>query len=463
MAIAIAVILLVLGSVLFHFLSPWNLTPLASNWGAVDDTINITLLVTGSVFVAVNLFMAYAIIRYRYRSDRRAAYEPENKKLEVWLTLLTTLGIAFLLAPGLTVWASFVNVPDDVHEVEVVGAQWHWSFRYPGPDGRFGATSAGFMGEDNPLGIDPDDRYGQDDVVIADPELLLPLDRPVKLLLRSKDVLHNFQVAQFRAKMDLVPGQISYLWLTPTRAGEFEILCAELCGVGHFAMRGKVQVVEQAEFDSWLADQPGFAQFNARGSGDPVVGQGLYAVCTACHGAGGEGNRELGAPRISGLDASYLKRQLQRFRSGARGAHPDDQQGAQMRPFALTLADDGAIDDVVAYIRTLPEDPVQQTVLGSASRGARLFRTCGACHGTAGQGTWATNAPRLAGMHDWYLVRQLENFQRGIRGRHGDDLYGGQMAEMSRILGDQQAIRDVVAYINTLPANPQSTLALAED
>lgn len=463
MAIAIAVILLVLGSVLFHFLSPWNLTPLASNWGAMDDTINITLWVTGLVFVVVNLFMAYAIIRYRHRDNRRAAYEPENKKLEIWLTALTTVGIAALLAPGLMVWAQFVNVPDDAYEVEVVGAQWHWSFRYPGPDHNFGATSPVLMTEDNPLGIDPDDPNGHDDVALISPILMLPIDRPVKLLLRSRDVLHNFQVAQFRTKMDLVPGQISYLWLTPTRTGEFEILCAELCGVGHFAMRGKVRVVEQAEFDSWLADRPGFAQSRASGSGDAMVGQGLYAVCTACHGAQGEGNRELNAPRISGLGASYLKRQLQRFRSGERGTHPDDQQGAQMRPFALTLADDRAIDHVVAYVSSFPETPVRHTVLGSASRGARLFRTCSACHGDAGQGTWATNAPRLAGMHDWYQIRQLENFQRGIRGRHADDVYGAQMAEMSRILGDPQATRDVVAFINTLPANPQPTLALAKD
>src|SRR4051812_7041966 len=105
MAIAIALIVLALGSVLFHFLSPWYFTPIASNWGAIDTTIGITFWVTGFVFVAVNLFMAWAVIRYRHRHDSRAAYQPENKKLEWWLLGITAGGVAAMLAPGLLVWA----------------------------------------------------------------------------------------------------------------------------------------------------------------------------------------------------------------------------------------------------------------------------------------------------------------------------------------------------------------------
>src|SRR3989338_6318855 len=112
MALAIVLILLVVGSVLFHFLSPWYFTPIASNWGAMDDTISITLWVTGFVFVVVNLFMVYAVIRFRYRKDRRAAYEPENKKLEWWLIGVTTAGGAALLAPRLFVWGEIVNGPE---------------------------------------------------------------------------------------------------------------------------------------------------------------------------------------------------------------------------------------------------------------------------------------------------------------------------------------------------------------
>src|SRR5438034_11603569 len=108
MVVAIVLVLLVLGSLLFHFLSPWYFTPIASNWSAMDDTISITFWVTGFVFVAVNLFMAYCVIRYRHRSGSRAAYQPENKKLEWWLTGLTTVGVVSMLTPGLFVWANFV-------------------------------------------------------------------------------------------------------------------------------------------------------------------------------------------------------------------------------------------------------------------------------------------------------------------------------------------------------------------
>ena len=105
MVLAIVLVLLVVGSVLFHFLSPWYFTPVASNWGAIDDTISLTFWVTGAVFVAVNLFVAYCVIRYRQRKGSRAAYEPENTKLEWWLTGLTAVGVASMLAPGLLVWA----------------------------------------------------------------------------------------------------------------------------------------------------------------------------------------------------------------------------------------------------------------------------------------------------------------------------------------------------------------------
>lgn len=244
MALAIALVVLVVGSVLFHFLSPWYLTPLASNWQTIDDTLDITFWVTGFVFVAVNGFMAWAVIKYRYNKDRRAEYEPENKKLELWLTGVTSVGVAAMLAPGLFVWADFVTVPEDAHEFEAIGQQWHWSYRFPGADGKFGAIESRYVSDDNPFGMERDDPHGQDDVLIESPIVHLPKDRPVKALLRSKDVLHNFTVTQFRVKMDLVPGLVSYLWFTPTRVGAFEVLCEELCGVGHHTMRGMVVIDE---------------------------------------------------------------------------------------------------------------------------------------------------------------------------------------------------------------------------
>ncbi|HEV8262240.1 MAG TPA: cytochrome B, partial [Burkholderiales bacterium] len=161
MAIAIVLVLLVVGSVIFQFLSPWYFTPIASNWGAIDDTISITFWITGFVFVAVNLFMAYCVVRYRHRHGSRAKYEPENKKLEWWLVGLTAVGVAAMLAPGLFVWANFVNVPDDAAVVEVVGRQWSFSFRFPGNDGKLGTVDARHVSEKNPFGMNPGDPSGQ--------------------------------------------------------------------------------------------------------------------------------------------------------------------------------------------------------------------------------------------------------------------------------------------------------------
>ncbi len=457
MAIAVVLVLLVIGSILFHFLSPWWFTPIASNWTTMDDTVILTFWVTGIVFVAVNLFLAWAVWRYRHRKDQKAAYEPENKKLEWWLTIVTSVGVAAMLAPGLFVWGKFDIVPEDAAIVEAVGQQWHWSFRFPGEDGELGHSDAALVTPENPFGLDPQDARGQDDVLVASPELRLPVDQPVKVLLRSKDVLHNFTVTQFRVKMDLVPGMVTYLWLTPTVPGEYEILCEELCGVGHFAMRGRVVVTPREEFDGWLAAQPTFGQTQTLAAADPLAGSAQYAVCMACHGPSGEGNQALNAPRLAGQEAWYLRRQLHAFRNGLRGVHEKDTFGAQMRAFATMLPDDTAIRNLAAYVESLPGHDPEATVTGNAERGRSLFATCSACHGRQGQGIWALNAPRLADMSDWYLVRQLQNFQQGIRGAHGKDYYGWQMATMADSLADDRAINDIVAYINTLDPEPART------
>ncbi len=275
MAIAIALVLLVIGTVAFHLLNPWWFTPIASNWGLMDDTVNLTFWVTGAVFVAVNLFMAYAIVRYRNRKGReqRAEYQPESKKLEWWLTGLTTIGVAALLAPGLVVWAKFVTVPEEATVVEAIGQQWTWNFRLPGDDGALGTVDQSLISADNPFGIDANDPKGQDDVLVASPELHLPLDKPVKLLLRSNDVLHNLTVPQFRVKMDLVPGMVTFMWLTPTRTGRFEILCQEMCGLGHFVMRGAVVVDGPDDYQAWLGRQPTYSQVASRPAPDAVAGQ----------------------------------------------------------------------------------------------------------------------------------------------------------------------------------------------
>ena len=449
MVMAIALVLLVVGSVLFHYLSPWYFTPIASNWDTIDETVTITFWVTGFVFVLVNLFMAYCVWRYRHRKETLAHYEPENKKLEGALILATTVGVVAMLAPGLFAWAKFIEVPKDATVLEVVGRQWNFNYRFPGKDGVLGTVDAKYVSDENPFGMNPDDPHGQDDVLIASPELHLPMGKPVKLELRSIDVLHDFTVPQFRAKMNMVPGLVTYVWFTPTRTGSFDAFCEQLCGIAHFAMRGKVVVEDDGAYQAWLSSYPTYAQSKARVPGDAAAGKQLFAVCTACHGAQAEGNPALNAPKLAGQADWYLKRQLKNFKEGARGTHEKDVFGKMMAPMAATLADDAAIDNVVAYIKTLQDSPAPTTVNGNVQNGQDPYVTCAACHGAGGQGIQATNAPRLKGMSDWYMVTQLKNFRQGIRGAHPHDLYGRQMASMAAILADDQATNDLVAYIDT--------------
>jgi cytochrome c oxidase subunit 2 len=263
MAIAIAIAALVLFSVAFQLLTPWWLTPLASNWTSIDNALHVTLWVCGIFFIILNLFLAYSIWRFRHRRGHRAHYDPESVTLERRLTVWTAIGIAALLAPGLIAWKEFVTVPRDAAVVEAVGQQWSWSFRFPGKDGVLGTVSTRLISADNPFGIAPDDPYGRDAVLVEGNEVHLPRGRPIKVVLRSKDVLHDFFVPQIRARMDLVPGTVTYFWFTPTRTGTFDILCAELCGVSHYTMRGKMVIDEEPAFQTWLSQQPTNAQLMA--------------------------------------------------------------------------------------------------------------------------------------------------------------------------------------------------------
>jgi len=253
--VAIIFVLVIIGSIIFHIWTPWWWTPVASNWGNIDSTLLLTFWVTGAVFVAVCLFMAYCVWKYRYRPDRKAEYKPEDKKLEIRLTLLTTLGVVALLAPGLVVWNKYITVPENALKIEVVAYQWGWNYRLPGGDGILGTTDISLINDENPYGLNPDDPNSKDDILVMDADLHLEINQPVKIELRSYDVLHNFYVPQFRAKMDTLPGIITYYWFTPTKTGDFEILCAEYCGTGHYAMRGKVLVDEKADYSKWLAKQ----------------------------------------------------------------------------------------------------------------------------------------------------------------------------------------------------------------
>ena len=261
--LAFVLVMIVLGSVVFHLMSPWWLTPIASNWGGIDGTVILTFWVTGFGYIAIILFMAFCVFCFRHKAGRRAAYQPENNKLEWSLAIGTTVAVIALLAPGLFVWYEFVTVPNDAVEIEVVGQQWQWSFRLPGKNGRLGTSDPQYVNSDNPLGLNPQDPDGQDNIVIVADDLHLPLGKPVKVLLRSLDVVHDFYVPEFRAKMDLMPGLVTHFWFTPTKTGNFEILCAAFCGIGHPQMRGNVVVETEKDYQAWLNKQKTFAELSA--------------------------------------------------------------------------------------------------------------------------------------------------------------------------------------------------------
>jgi len=189
---------------------------------------------------------------------------------------------------------------------------------------------------------------------------------------------------------------------------------------------------------------------NASAAGDATKGKAAYAVCAACHGANGMGNKALNAPQIAGQEPWYLERQLNNFKGGIRGAHPKDPYGMQMRPMALTLANDQAVSDMAAFLSSMPvSKSSESTVKGDVTAGKASYMICQTCHGPKGGGNKALNSPKLTGLQDWYIVRQLKNFKAGIRGTKSGDLFGMQMRPMAMTLANDEAINNVAAYIAT--------------
>lgn len=358
MAIAVALVVIVLASVLFHVFTPWWLPPLASNWKSMDDTLAITVVITGAFFVVITLFVAYTLWRFRHREGSRAAYEPNNHRLERRLIIVTSVGIAALLAPGLWVYADYVRPPRESMTLEVLGQQWRWRFRFPGADGKLGGSDARFVSAANPFGLDPADAAGADDVLVDDNEVRLPLNRPVNVVLRSHDVLHDFFVPPFRARMNIVPGQVSSFWFTPMKAGRYEAMCAQLCGVGHPDMRGFVRVEESAAFDSWLAALPTFAKQRSAAAADPLArGRqlALSKACAGCHtidGSSGVGPtwKGLFGKQESLEDGSTVLVDEKFLREFIRNPTARDIKGFPnvMPPIPLS---DEELDTLVAYIK----------------------------------------------------------------------------------------------------------------
>jgi cytochrome c oxidase subunit 2 len=179
-------------------------------------------------------------------------------------------------------------------------------------------------------------------------------------------------------------------------------------------------------------------------------GQEVFETCVPCHNADGSGNSTIGAPNIAGMKEWYVERELEKFRAGVRGMHFNDVEGMRMRPMALSLTSDDDVKAVAHYVETLP--PVRHTssLPGDPKAGEALYATCSSCHGDNGAGNQDLGGPRIAGVDDWYLATELRKFRSGVRGTSPKDREGRLMRPMARGLADEDAIRNVVAYVETL-------------
>lgn len=182
-------------------------------------------------------------------------------------------------------------------------------------------------------------------------------------------------------------------------------------------------------------------------------GEVLYKNCVPCHGADGLGKPEITVPQIAGLPAWYVSAQLTKYQHGMRGAHGKDQEGLRMRPMSRTLKSEGDVKSVAAYVATLPFEKAAATVKdGDATRGQAAFATCTACHGADGAGNETLNAPPIRQLQDWYVVSQLHKFKAGIRAYDPADASGAQMKAIAGGIADEAAMKDLAAYLHTLPA-----------
>jgi cytochrome c oxidase subunit 2 len=180
------------------------------------------------------------------------------------------------------------------------------------------------------------------------------------------------------------------------------------------------------------------------------AGKKIYDVCAGCHGFLAEGNELVGAPRLSGLETWYLSRQMRNFSAGIRGAAPGDTHGQRMAIMAGAVGSDRALEDLAAYLGTLPQSRSAPTVAGDAAAGGGQFAACAACHGLRAEGNAQLSSPALVTLDDWYVVEQLRLFAGSLRGTHAEDVYGQQMRAVAGTVADEQARNNLASYINSL-------------
>lgn len=237
------------------------LPPLASRHGAGIDAMLAYLLVTVGALLLIG-YVALSVLIWRAARHQRVTLRQATRKTEWVLSAAFGLVVALVgevgvLAIGLPVWSEYFGAtpPADAVFVEVTGQQFAWNMRYPGNDGIFGRTDVRLIEEaSNPIGIDRTDPAAADDVTLQN-EMAVPVNRPVRLRLRSKDMIHSFFLPHLRVKQDAIPGMTPEIVFVPTREGTFEIACAELCGLGHYRMQGFLYVLSDDDFRQWLQER----------------------------------------------------------------------------------------------------------------------------------------------------------------------------------------------------------------
>lgn len=224
----------------------------------IDRLINVIHVIMAVLFAGWVLFLIYALIRFRARAGHKAEYHVKHFKTPTYLEVAVAVTEVILLtAFSFPIWRSYTQEfpsRDKAVQIKVVAEQFAWNVHYAGKDGIFGKSSPKLMNSMNPLGLDPEDPNGKDDGATIN-QLHIPVNTPVIVELMSKDVIHSFSLPVMRVKQDAIPGQSIPLWFEAKQPGEFEIACAQLCGLGHYRMRGFFVVDEKDKFEQWMAEQ----------------------------------------------------------------------------------------------------------------------------------------------------------------------------------------------------------------
>jgi cytochrome c oxidase subunit II len=236
----------------------------------VDNMLKITIVITGIVFVITQIILFWFAYKYQESDNRKAYFYPHNNKLEVLWTAVPAIVLTVMVGFGLYYWFRITGeAPANAMQVEITGSQFKWEFRYPGKDKVLGKKyfKAIKEGENNPLGQLWEDSTNKDDIYATGEDLHLVVNKPVRLIINAKDVIHDVGLSHFRLKMDAVPGTPTTMWFTPTKTTKqmkidtgdpdfvYEISCDQMCGQGHYKMRGTIVVESQEEFDFWMAKQ----------------------------------------------------------------------------------------------------------------------------------------------------------------------------------------------------------------